>query len=427
MDRRPYMRLWEELSRSKAMILFSGPRQVGKTTLAKAIAARFPASLYFNWDVRDDRVRLMKNPSFFTTIDNPGPGPALVVLDEIHKYRQWKNYLKGAYDAHAEHFHFLVLGSGRLAIYQKGGDSLAGRYFLFSLWPLTMAEMGGRQRTIAEFRADPLGKPAARRDDNAIWTRLSHLSGFPEPYLSDSADHYRRWSSAYAHQLVREDIRDATEIKRLDDVEALSLLLPSRVGSPLSIESLSRDLEVSFNTVRAWVEVFERFFLCFRLRPWTSKIQRGLTKQTKLFLMDYPQIESSAARFENMVALELRRAVSSWNEWGWGTFDLFYVRNRDGQEVDFLITERRKPMLLVETKESETDLAPALARFQDYLHVPAVQLVNRPGISRRFRRGPLEAAVLTASQWLAGLRFRHEHDMKVFGHETVDTGTVKLL
>ena len=131
MERLPYLRLWKELSRSKAMVFLSGPRQVGKTTLAKAIAARFPASLYFNWDIRDDRARLLRDPSFFTQLDNPGPGPALVVLDEIHKYRQWKNYLKGAYDAHEGRFHFLVLGSGRLAIYQRGGDSLAGRYFPF--------------------------------------------------------------------------------------------------------------------------------------------------------------------------------------------------------------------------------------------------------------------------------------------------------
>jgi predicted AAA+ superfamily ATPase len=402
-ERFPYLRLWNELSRSKGMVFLAGPRQVGKTTLAKAVAARFRASLYFNWDVRDDRARLLKDPSFFTKLDNPGPGRALVVLDEIHKYRKWKNYLKGAYDAHADRFQFLVLGSGRLAIYQKGGDSLAGRYFLFSLWPLTVAELANHRRELDEFRRDPLRMPEASSEVESIWTRLSQLSGFPEPYLSDSPAHYVRWSSAYAHQLIREDIRDATELKRLDDVEALSLLLPSRVGNPLSIESLARDLEVSFNTVSSWLEVFERFFLCFRLRPWAPKIQRSLKKQAKLFLMDYAQIESSSARFENMVALELQRAVSHWNDWGWGAFGLFYVRDKDGHEVDFLITERRKPWLLIEAKESETDLAPALTRFQDQLQIPALQLVNRPGIARRFKRGTLDATVATASQWLSGL------------------------
>jgi predicted AAA+ superfamily ATPase len=403
MERPLYTALWNDLSASKSMVFLSGPRQAGKTTLAKSVSGRFPASLYFNWDIREDRARLLKDPSFFTKLDNIGPGPALVILDEIHKYRKWKNYLKGAYDAHAERFHFLVLGSGRLAIYQKGGDSMAGRYFLFSLWPLTLAELAARRRSLEEFRRDPMGTPESSPDIEALWKKLSQISGFPEPYLSGSEDHYRRWSSAYAQQLIREDIRDATELKRLDDVEALSLLLPSRIGSPLSIESLSRDLEVSFNSVRSWIEVFERFFLCFRLQPWAGKVHRALKKQTKLYLFDYPQIESSSARFENMVALELRRAVSYWSEWGWGAFDLFYVRNRDGHEVDFLITERRKPWLLIEVKESEVDLAPALAKFQDQLRVPALQLVNRPGIARRFKRASLDVGILTASHWLAGL------------------------
>ena len=177
--------------------------------------------------------------------------------------------------------------------------------------------------------------------------------------------------------MIREDIRDATGLKRLDDIEALSLLLPSRVGNPLSIESLGRDLEVSFNTVSSWLEVFERFFLCFRLPPWSAKIQRGLKKQTKLFLMDYAQIESSSARFENMVCLELQRAVSSWNEWGWGTFNLYYVRNKDGQEVDFLITDRRKPWLLIEAKESETEPAPPAAANRAMIFEPALA-VDRP-------------------------------------------------
>jgi predicted AAA+ superfamily ATPase len=214
---------------------------------------------------------------------------------------------------------------------------------------------------------------------------------------------YRRWSSSYHQQLVREDIRDATDLKQLDDLEALSLLLPAKAGSPLSIESLARDIEVSFKSVQAWIEVLERFYLCFRVRPWHHKIARSLKKQAKLYLYDYPQVESPAVRFENMVAVELWRAVSHWNEWGWGVYALWYIRNKDGQEVDFLITERRRPWLLIEAKEAETEVAPALRKFQERLKIPALQLVNRPGVSRRDRRGGRDISVRTASDWLSGL------------------------
>jgi hypothetical protein len=149
--------LWTELSTSKSMVFISGPRQAGKTTLAKAVPTGCPASVYFDWDVREDRARLLRDPSFFTRVDNPGPGPALVILAEIHKYARWKNYLKGVYDAYAGRFHFLVLGSGRLAIYQRGGDSLAGRYFSLSLWPLTIAELADCRRSFAELRKVPGG------------------------------------------------------------------------------------------------------------------------------------------------------------------------------------------------------------------------------------------------------------------------------
>jgi len=403
MERPLYRALAQALARSKAMVFMSGPRQAGKTTLAKAVAGGYPASLYFNWDIREDRVRLLDNPSFFTALDNPSAEAPLIVLDEIHKYRRWKNYLKGIYDAHADRYRFLVLGSGRLNIFQRGGDSLAGRYFMFSVWPFTIAELMNRRRSIEDLRRDPLDSPPPDERGGHLWKQLGERSGFPEPFLADTPEVYRRWSSSYHQQLIREDIRDATDLKRLDDLEALSLLLPSKAGSPLSIESLARDIEVSFKTVQAWMETLERFYLCFRLRPWFHKIARGLKKQAKLYLYDYPQIESAAARFENMVAVELWRAVSHWNEWGWGVYDLLYIRNKDGQEVDFLITERRRPWLLIEAKEAETEVAPALLKFQERLKIPALQLVNRPGVSRRDLRGGMNISVRTASDWLSGL------------------------
>jgi predicted AAA+ superfamily ATPase len=372
-----YRRAWQELSGEKSLVLMAGPRQCGKTTLAKLIGESFANQLYFNWDVPADKRKLIENPEFFETLPRRDTSRPLVVLDEIHKYRHWKNYLKGAYDRFHEDYIFLVTGSGRLDAYQKGGDSLAGRYDLFHLWPLTLAELGGQQAAPDAFFEAPLtvaetDLPALR----AAWERLAAFSGFPEPYLTAKPASYRRWSVGYHQRLIREDIRDMTAIRTMDNVETLFYLLPSRIGSPLSITGLAEDLKVAYNTVSEWLSVFERFYLLFSVKPWTVSISRSIQKERKIYLLDYALIEDQAARFENMVAVELMRAVSLWNDLGLGSYELHFLRDKEKREVDFLIVERRKPILLVEAKLSDESPSPALLRFQRHLKTPAVQLVR---------------------------------------------------
>jgi hypothetical protein len=204
----------------------------------------------------------------------------LIIFDEIHKYKDWKNYLKGVYDEFREEFKFLISGSGRLDIYQKGGDSLAGRYYLFHLFPFTIAELGGMNRPFEEFMSDPLHITMKKSDTlKDIWRQLSTLSGFPEPYLSGRETTYRRWSNTYTRQLVREDIRDLTDIKSVQDIETLYTLLPSKIGSPLSANSLADTIRVSYNTVRSWLDILERFYLTFSIPTWTGRVARAIQKE----------------------------------------------------------------------------------------------------------------------------------------------------
>ncbi len=401
MERPLYRVVWKDLSRTKAMIFLSGPRQAGKTTFAKQIAKdEFSQHIYFNWDLVTDKKKLVENPLFFEEIERKDAAAPLVVFDEIHKYRKWKNYLKGIYDRFSDFYRFLVLGSGRLNVFQKGGDSLAGRYFQFNLWPFTLAELAGQRLTFKEFVKNPLHFSSQDSNAEKIWESLFHLSGFPEPYLAGEETVYRRWSRTYHQQLIREDIRNMTEIKNIDEVEILFSLLPSRLGSPLSAASLSRDLQVSFNTVQKWIKTFESFYLIFLVRPWTKKISRAITKERKFYLFDYAHVPSPSARFENMVAVELLRAVSSWNDLGWGDFDLRYLRNKEKEEVDFLITQEDRPYLLVEAKASEDQLSKNLLKFQSVLKVPAIQLVNRPGISKRVSNQQDQILIASAARWL---------------------------
>lgn len=402
-ERKLYLNLWRELAGHKAMIFLVGPRQSGKTTLARRIAQGFPNAVYFNWDLVTNKRLLIKDPAFFEKTDRKDETPPLVVFDEIHKYRKWKNYLKGIYDQFSHGYKFLVLGSGRLDVFQKGGDSLAGRYFQFNLWPFTLAELADCRRPFGEFIKSPQQTPKEKAAMESIWGQLARLSGFPEPYLSAQETVYRRWSRNYHRQLIREDIRNTTEIKNIDETEVLFSLLPSKVGSPLSLQSLARDLQVSFKAVRSWLAVFESFFLTFRISPWTKKVSRAITKERKLYLYDYAVIQDPAARFENMVALELLRAISNWNDLGWGDFSLHYVRNKDKEEADFLVAQSAKPLFLVECKFSDESIPKGLFKFQNALDVPAVQLVNKPGVYRSISSGRHKVLVVTASRWLAGL------------------------
>lgn len=403
-DRELYVKIWRELAADKNMVFLAGPRQSGKTTLAHIISRSFPNNLYFNWDIAKHRTRLFEDPNFFEAVERKDSSTPLIVFDEIHKYKGWKNYLKGVYDQFLDTYQFLVSGSGRLDIYQRGGDSLAGRYLLFHLWPFTISELAKGNLTIKEFMGDPLQISMEREKElEEIWTRLSSLSGFPEPYLSGRMTAYRRWSNTYSRQLIREDIRDLTGIKSINDMETLYLLLPSRIGSPLSIPSLARDLQVSYNTIKSWLSILQRFFLVFGISTWTRNIARAIQKEHKVYLFDAPRIREPAARFENMVALELWRAVTSWNDMGYGLFSLHFIKNKQQQEVDFLIANDSKPFLLIEAKLSDVRPSGVLKKFQRDLGIQAVQLTNEGHGFRMLSNGTRHILVAPAYLWLARL------------------------
>ena len=400
-----YLDLWHELSSEKQMIFLSGPRQVGKTTLAKEIAKKFKNNVYFNWDIIGDRKKLLQNPTFFETVNRVDESSPLVIFDEIHKYKHWKNYLKGIYDQFSADYKFLISGSSRLDLFQKGSDSLAGRYFQLHLLPFTIAELSEKRRSIENFIKSPINEFDINEVNSSKdkWDTLFNFSGFPEPFVKGRKTFLNKWSMTYLVQLLREDIRSLTEIKKVDDIEILFSLLPLKVGSPISINNLVGDIQVSYVSIKEWLNLFEKFYLIFRISPWTKKISRAILKEKKLYLYNYTEIQSESYRFENMVALELLRCIYSWNEYGYGKFNLHYIRNKDKEEVDFLITENNNPLLLIETKYGEETLSKNLINFQNKLNIPAVQLVNTKNTFKYLKNGNNKILVVTAYRWLASL------------------------
>lgn len=403
-DRPLYRRLWTALTDFKPMVFMAGPRQAGKTTLAHLIAETYPNRLYFNYDIIENKRQLVAHPRFYEEVNRRDHSRPLIVLDEIHKYHDWKNYLKSVYDRDSERFRFLVSGSGRLDVYQKGGDSLAGRYVLFHLWPFTLAEWADRAPALETFLKDPQRVSLEReKETRRLWESLRRWSGFPEPCLRGQDEFYTLWARNYKRQILREDIRSLVVVQKADQMELLLSVLPSRVGSPVAMDNLARDIGVSFDSVKNWLDVFEDFFLVFRLSPWTKKIARAILKEKKVYFLDYAGIPSAGARFENMVALELWRAVNCWNAHGKGNFALHYVRTREKEEVDFLVADGGRPLFLVETKLGEEHAAGPLKKLQRALAVPAIQLVDKPGVYKRIANDAWQILIVSAEQWLAGL------------------------
>lgn len=367
----------------KKFILLSGPRQVGKTYAVREIINKLNGK-YYNWDSSEDRQKILSQSFLYDRF---------VVLDELHKYDRWKNFLKGLYDKHHETLSAIVTGSARLDVYRKGGDSLLGRYYHFHLHPLTVGELHNPGNVNKAERAMLMESCAP---DMGLSDQLMRFGGFPEPFYAGNETEHNRWSLHRRELLVREDIRDLTNISLLSLVEHLMLILPGRIGSVLSINSIKEDLQVAHNTVRSWLDTFERLYIIFSLKPFTAKIHRSINKEKKIYLWDWSQISDEGARFENFVASHLWKAVNLWRDLGMGDFDLRFIRDRDRREVDFCVTKNNKAWLLVEAKLSDTKPSENLDYFAGRLNVPAIQLVNKRDINSQ--QGAVR--VMSADRWL---------------------------
>jgi predicted AAA+ superfamily ATPase len=340
------------------MVLLSGPRQSGKTTLARSILARAHrayAGRYLNWDDDEARTKIL-NREF--------PADGLVVFDEIHKYTRWRNYLKGLYDTRNEVQQMLVTGSARLDLYRRGGDSLQGRYHHLRLYPLSVKEA------------------------NVSVADLLRLGPFPEPLLSGSVTTARRWSREYRTRVIRDDL---ASLERVDDVgalEQLSVRLPDAVGSPLSLNALREDLQVAHKTVERWMDMLERLMFVFRVAPFGPPRIKAVRKSQKHYHFDWTTIDDRGARFENLVGFHLLKESHYLEDVGGHAAELRFFRDVTGREVDFVQIVDRKPVRFVECKVADTAISPALMYLRrKFPSVSALQVLETPGVDRIVAEG----------------------------------------
>ena len=347
--------------RHRQMAFVSGPRQVGKTTSCRSIGTD-----YVNWDNADDRRIILRGPAAVAEKAHLAQLHAtrpLIVLDELHKYAKWRNFIKGFFDVYGDKTRVLVTGSSRLDIFRRGGDSLMGRYLLYRMHPWSVGEC---LRT--DVPSDPIQFPSPIPDDEwmALWTH----GGFPEPFLRRDARFTRRWHSLRHDQLVKEDIREVAQIQGLAVLETLSTILAERSGQQLIYSNLAQEIGVAVDTVKRWIDLLNRLHFGFFVRPWFTNVARALRKEPKWFLRDWSGVDNPGARAETLVACHLLKAVEGWTDLGLGHFELRYLRDKMKREVDFLVVRDRKPWFLIEVKVGDRQLSPSLAFFQQATKAP---------------------------------------------------------
>lgn len=341
------------------MCLISGPRQCGKTTLGRFLLRHRKEGKYYNWDDVEFRRKWAKNPKEVIPVSRGKQSTPLIVLDEIHKDRRWKRTLKGIYDTLPYPCDILVTGSARLNVYRKGSDSLLGRYFHFRLHPFSLRET---HDTSPVNPNDLIGSLFARSQSSGkyhhdLFRQLMEFGPFPEPLFAQNVKKARLWRKTRRELIIREDLRDISRIPELSRIELMVSLLPEKVGSLFSINSIREDMEVSHDTIKRWIMYLKELYYLFEIKPYHKSIPRALKKEGKIYFWDFGEIEDDAARFENLIANHLLKACDYWTDSGEGDFRLFYVRDKEKREIDFLIVKDGQPWLPVEAKLHDISLS----------------------------------------------------------------------
>ena len=334
------------------MVIVGGPRQVGKTTMALRflIPADETNPAYLNWD--EPRIRRELLAGILPA------GQSLIVFDEIHKYKGWRNLVKGFYDTRKSKTSFMITGSARLDYYRKGGDSLMGRYFFYRLHPLSLFEIN-KNPTMEDLKS------------------LLRFGGFPEVFLSQNQRDWRRWQKERVTRVIRDDLLSLEQVKDVTQLELLAALLETKVGSLLSIQSLCEDLNASHEAVTRWIRILENVYYCFRISPYGSPKIKALKKEQKLFLWDFSPIEKEGSRFENLVACNLLKYCHFLEDTEGEKCELRFIRDKEKREIDFVVLRDKKAVFAVECKTGSGVISPHIKYFSERTNIPIFYQIHQ--------------------------------------------------
>lgn len=391
---------------SNKMAFVSGPRQCGKTTMAKMMLKERESGNYYSWDEVKFRRQWKIDPNTLLPTPLKNQLKPLVIFDELHKAKLWKRDLKGLYDTSDDSADILVTGSARLNVYRKGSDSLLGRYYLFRLHPFSVNELlHGSSWKHPNDLLPFLFSNKEKTDQKAqvILETLLQFGPFPEPLFSKQPNILNLWQRNRLEKIIREDLRDLSRLPELSQLEVLASLLPERVSQPLGIQSLSEILEVAYSTTKRWLRYLNELYYCYTISPYSKSLHRAIKKEKKLYLWDWSEVENEAARFENCIASHLLKYCHFLSDIGIGNFELCFLKNKEKMEIDFLITKNKKPFLPIEVKSSDTAPSKAFQAFLSSISCEhGIQIVRQPNVYEK-HEGKHRLLVISAADFLSTL------------------------
>jgi predicted AAA+ superfamily ATPase len=358
----------------KKMVFLTGPRQSGKTTLVLDLLKDLQG-IYLNWDDQDHRRQILKR--------DWSDEETYVALDEIHKYSRWKNFLKGTYDTQKDKHRFIITGSAKLDIYKKGQDSMLGRFFSWRVHPLCLSEL----------------KHHFKNNDESNLDKLIKLGGFPEPFFEGREVYAKRWRKEKLKLVFRQDIQELESIKDISLLELFYQGITERVGSEIVVSNMARDLEIAPKTAKSWLNILEKTYAVFIVPPYGKGIAKAITKTPKVYLYDNGEVfGDEGAKFKNLVGTHLYKRIQFLEDLYGDKYELNYLRDKNGHEVDFVIVKNNRPVCLIEVKLNETTRSKSLYYYKERLKVDhCLQLIK----SKVKAQTKDQIVVTSAYEWLS--------------------------